>query len=89
MVPSVKIKLGIWEIKKPYPEGKGFPSGTVVKHLPANTGDLRDTGLSPGLGRSPGGECRAAHSSILAWRTPWTKKLGRLQFIGSYRVGHD
>ena len=27
----------------------------VVKHLPANTGDVRDVGLIPGLGRSPGG----------------------------------
>ena len=61
----------------------------VVRNLPVNAGDAIETGLIPGLGRSPGGECRAAHSSILAWRTPWTKKLGRLQFIGSYRVGHD
>ena len=29
------------------------------------------------------------HSSILAWRIPWTKKPGRLQFVGSQRVGHD
>ena len=28
----------------------------VLKNLPANAGDLRDMGLSPGLGRSPGGE---------------------------------
>ena len=27
----------------------------AVKNLPANSGDLRDTGLIPGLGRSPGG----------------------------------
>ena len=33
----------------------GFPSGTVVKNLPANAGDSRDTGLIPGSGRSPGG----------------------------------
>ena len=31
-----------------------FPGGTVVKNLPANAGDARDTGLFPGLGRSPG-----------------------------------
>ena len=29
------------------------------------------------------------HSSILAWRIPWTEKPGRLQSIGSQRVGHD
>ena len=31
----------------------GFPGGAVVKNLPANTGDARDAGLIPGLGRSP------------------------------------
>ena len=32
----------------------GFPGGSVVKNLPANTGDTRDAGSIPGLGRSPG-----------------------------------
>ena len=31
----------------------------------------------------------ATHSSILAWRIPWTEKPGGLQSIGSQRVGHD
>ena len=31
----------------------------------------------------------ATHSSILAWRTPWTEEPGRLQSMGSQRVGHD
>ena len=31
----------------------------------------------------------ATHSSILAWRIPWTKEPGRLQFMGSQRVKHD
>ena len=30
----------------------------------------------------------ATHSSILAWRIPWTGESGKLQSIGSYRVGH-
>ena len=29
------------------------------------------------------------HSSILAWRIPWTEKPGGLQSMGSQRVGHD
>ena len=33
---------------------QGFPGATVVKNLPANAGDPRDVGLTPGLGRSPG-----------------------------------
>ena len=31
----------------------------------------------------------ATHSSTLAWRTPWTEEPGRLQSMGSLRVGHD
>ena len=31
----------------------------------------------------------AAHSSILAWRTPWTEEPGGLQSTGSQRVGRD
>ena len=31
----------------------------------------------------------ATHSSILAWRIPWTEEPGGLQFMGSQRVGQD
>ena len=31
----------------------------------------------------------ATHSSIFAWEIPWTEEPGRLQSIGSQRVGHD
>ena len=31
----------------------------------------------------------ATHSSILAWRIPWTEESGGLQSMGSHRVGHD
>ena len=31
----------------------------------------------------------ATHSSTLAWKIPWMEKPGRLQFMGSQRVGHD
>ena len=31
----------------------------------------------------------APHSSTLAWKIPWTEEHGRLQFMGSLRVGHD
>ena len=34
-------------------------------------------------------EGMATHSSILAWRFPWTEELGGLQSIRSQRVGHD
>ena len=60
----------------------------VVKNPPATGGDLRDVGLSPKSGRSPG-RGHQSHFSILAWRIPWTEELGRLQFIGSQSFGHD
>ena len=61
---------------------RSFPGGSVVKNLPANAGDLSSI---PGLGRSLG-EGMATHSSILAWRTPWTEEPGRLQSMGSQKI---
>ena len=37
----------------------------------------------------PQEEEMATHSSILTWEIPWTKELGRLQFMGSQIVGYD
>ena len=31
----------------------------------------------------------AINSSTIAWKIPWTEELGRLQFVGSQKVGHD
>ena len=57
----------------------------TVKRLPA----MRETWF-----QSPGGEDAlekemAPHSSILAWKIPWTEEPGRLQSMGSQRVRHD
>ena len=59
----------------------------VVKNLPADAEDVRDAGSVPGSGRSLE-EGMATHSSILAWRTPWTGEPGGLQSIESQRVRH-
>ena len=53
---------------------RDFPGGSVVKNLPANA---VNSGLIPGLGRSPEKEV-ATHSSILAWKIPWTEMPGGL-----------
>ena len=53
----------------------------VMKNPPANAGDVRDVSSIPGWGRSPGGGT-ATHSSLLAWRIPWTEEPGGLQSIG-------
>ena len=60
----------------------------VMKKLPAKTGDGRDSGLIPGLGRSPG-RGHVVYSSILVWGTPWTEEPGGLQSMGSQRVERD
>ena len=52
----------------------------VVKHPPANAGDIRDEGSIPGSGSSLEKEM-AIHSSILAWRIPQTE-LDGLQSMG-------
>ena len=59
-----------------------------------------DWGLIPGLGRFPLGSSyplgrfplkkgMATHSSILAWRVPWTEEPGGPHSMGSQRVRHD
>ena len=60
----------------------------VVKNLPANSGDMRDGGSVPGL-EDTMEEGMATHSSILAWRTPWTEEPGGLWSMGSQRVRHS
>ena len=57
----------------------------TIKNLPA----MQETGV-----RSLGWEDRlekelAKHSSILAWKIPWTEEPGGLQCMGLHRVGHD
>ena len=64
---------GIW--------GCVLPWWSMIRNMPANSGN---SGLIPGSGRSPGEEM-ASHSSILAWRIPWTKEPGGLVA----RVGQD
>ena len=58
-----------------------------VKNPPANAGDERDAGSTPGLGRSSGG--RNATPVFLACKIPWTEEPSRLQSMGSQRAGHD
>ena len=60
----------------------------MVKNLPVNAGDERNLNLIPGS-EDPLEKGLATHSSIIAWRIPWTEESGGLQSIGSQRVGHD
>ena len=53
----------------------GFPGGACGKNLPA---EVRDEGWKDPLEKG-----MASHSSILAWRIPWTEEPGRLQSMES------
>ena len=59
-------------------EDQGFPGGSVVKNLPANTGVTGYMRSIPLLGRSQKKEM-AAYSSFLAWEITWTEEPGGLQ----------
>ena len=63
----------------------GFPGSSDGKVSVCNAGD---PSLIPVSGRSPGKEM-ATHSSTHTWKIPWTEKPGRLQSMGSQRVGHE
>ena len=69
-------------------EDIGFPGSSLVKNLPANEGDARDTGSIPALGRSPGeGNGNPLQYSCMG--NPMDGVPGGLQSLGSQRVAHD
>ena len=64
---------------------KDFPGGSDSKESAYNAGDpssipSQEDPLDKGM---------ATHSSILAWRIPWTEEPDELQSMGSQRFGHD
>ena len=63
----------------------GFLGGSDSKEFAFKVGDL---GLVHGWGRSPGRGI-ATHSSIVAWKIPWTEGPGGLQSMQSQRIRHD
>ena len=64
---------------------QGFPGISDGRESACNVGDpgsIPESGRSPGMGM-------ATHSSILAWRIPWTEEPGGLQLMGLQRVTHS
>ena len=57
----------------------------MVKHLLA----MQETWFQSLGWEDPLEQKMATHYSTLAWKIPWTEELGRLQSMGSQRVGHD
>ena len=64
----------------------GFPGGIGGKESICQCKRLR---FNPWVRKIPLVEEMATHSSILAWRIPWTEEPGGLQAMGSQRIGHD
>ena len=63
--------------------------GSMVAQMVKNLHSMQETwfqslGLEDSLDKG-----MATHSSILAWRIPWTEEAGRLQSLGSQRVGYN
>ena len=57
----------------------------MVKRLPT----MRETQVQSLGQENPLEKGMAIHSSILAWRIPWTEELGGIQSVGSLRVGQN
>ena len=57
----------------------------MVKNLPA----MQETWVGSLVQEDSLEKGMATHSSVLAWRIPWTEEPGRLQSMGSQRVRHD
>ena len=57
----------------------------MVKHLPA----MLETQVQSLGQEDPLEKEMPTHSSTLAWKIPWREEPGRLQSMGSQRVGHD
>ena len=67
------------------PEVRTTLVAQIVKHLPTMWETwVQSLGWKDFLEKE-----MATHSSILAWKTPWTEETGRLQSMGLQRVGHD
>ena len=70
------VSLGIWWTSLVAQTVKRLPTMQETQVQSLGREDLLDKEM-------------ATHSSILAWKTPWTEEPGRLQSMESQRVGHD
>ena len=59
----------------------GFPGGSVVKNTPINARDKR-CGFDPWVRKIPWRRKWLTHSTILAWKIPWTEEPGGLLRVG-------
>ena len=77
-VEGVKIELN-------YRTSEASQVAQMVKNLP----EMWETRVQSLVQEDALKKKMATHSSILAWRIPWTEDAGRLQSMGSQRAGYD
>ena len=63
-----------------------FGGASLVAHMVKNLPATQETWVRTMGGKDPLEKKMATHSSILAWRIPWTEEPAGLQSMGSYRV---
>ena len=68
---------------------RGFPGGASGKESTCQCRRPKRCGFDPSVGNDPLEEGMATHSSIVAWRIPWTEEPGGLQSRALQRVGHN
>ena len=84
--PCLPRALQIWQEK----QGKMIVTwGSMMAQMVKNPPAVWETWVGSLGWEDPLEEGMATHSSILAWRTPWTKEPGELQSMGSQRLRHD
>ena len=66
----------------------GFPSGSMVKNLPA-VQEIQEMRVQSLGWEDPLEREMTTHSSVLAWIIPWTEEPGGLLSMGSQRVEHN
>ena len=74
-----------WEIQSYLKITKTSLLAQMIRSLPA----MQETWVRSLGWEDPLEKEIATHSSILAWKIPWTEEPGRLQSMGLQRVGHD
>ena len=84
---SILVRMGEKEIRKNASKLRGLPGSVSGKEPTVQFRRPKRCGFDPWIGKIPWR--RATHSSILAWRIPWTEEAGRLPSMGSKRVGHN
>ena len=69
-------------------DAQDFPDGSLVKNLSAMQ-EMQELWVTSLGWEDPLGKGMATHSSILAWRIPWTEEPGGVQFVGLQTVRYD